>query len=110
MNPGLKTAGLVPRSIDTRPDGTFESKSCTANNRPSWRNRRISAAGGQLNVTVTAPANCLVNAKSFQPWVSVAGITPSNGTTTVTLQISASAGAARTTSIALADRLFLVTQ
>ena len=68
------------------------------------------AAGGPASVTVTVPAGCPVAAISFQPWVSVTGVTPGGGTTTVALQIAANAGAARATSIVVADRLFLVTQ
>jgi hypothetical protein len=40
----------------------------------------------------------------------VAGITPSGGTTTVSLQIGANSGTARATAIRVADRLFLITQ
>jgi len=68
------------------------------------------AAGGSADVIVTTPANCPVGAVSYQPWVVVTGITPNGGTTTVTLQIGANAGAARATSIQVADRLFLITQ
>jgi len=68
------------------------------------------AAGGPASITVTVPAGCPVAAISYQPWVSVTGVTPSGGTTTVALQIAANAGVARATSIVIADRLFLVTQ
>ncbi len=70
----------------------------------------VPAAGGARNITVTTPAGCPVAAISYQPWVTVTSVTPSGGTTTVALQISANAGAARATSIVVADRLFLVTQ
>jgi len=68
------------------------------------------ATGGALNVTVTTPSGCPVTAVSFQPWVNVNSITPSGGTTTVALQISPNAGAARATAIVVADRLYLITQ
>ena len=70
----------------------------------------ILASGGVANVTVTTPSGCPVAANSFQPWVSVNGITENGGTRTVQLQIGANAGAARATSIVVADRLFLITQ
>jgi len=68
------------------------------------------AGGGLFNITVTTPAGCPVSATSFQPWVSVNGITPNGATTTVQLQISVNGATARATSIIVADRLFLITQ
>ena len=68
------------------------------------------AGGGFFNITVTTPAGCPVSATSFQPWVSVNGITPNGATTTVQLQISVNGATARATSIIVADRLFLITQ
>jgi uncharacterized repeat protein (TIGR01451 family) len=70
----------------------------------------FAAGGGPANVVVTVPSGCPVTATSFQPWVVVTGITPSGGTTTVSLQIGANAGPARATAIRVADRLFLVHQ
>ena len=67
-------------------------------------------AGGTVIVTVTVPGGCSVSVTSFQPWVTVNGITPGPTTTTVSLQIAANAGAARATSIVLAERLYLITQ
>ncbi|MEO7158664.1 MAG: hypothetical protein ABI039_13930 [Vicinamibacterales bacterium] len=83
--------------------------SCTYAVTPSDLSNAM-AAGGFANVTVSAPSGCPVAANSFQSWVSVNSITPNGGTTTVALTISANAGAARSTSIVLADRLFLITQ
>jgi hypothetical protein len=68
------------------------------------------AAGASPDITVTVPAGCPVTVTSFQPWVTLSGIAPNGGTTTVSLQISPNAGAARATSIVVADRLFLITQ
>jgi hypothetical protein len=68
------------------------------------------AAGGAHNVIVTTPAGCPVTATSYQPWVTVTGVTINGGTTTVALQIGANAGPTRATAIVVADRLFLVTQ
>ena len=68
------------------------------------------AGGGFFNITVTTPAGCPVSATSFQPWVSVNGITPNGATTSVQLQISVNGATARATSIIVADRLFLITQ
>ena len=70
----------------------------------------FAAGGGPANVVVTVPSGCPVTATSFQPWVVVTGITPSGGTTTVSLQIGANSGTARATAIRVADRLFLITQ
>jgi uncharacterized repeat protein (TIGR01451 family) len=70
----------------------------------------FAAGGGPANVVVTVPSGCPVTATSFQPWVVVTGVTPSGGTTTVSLQIGANAGPARATAIRVADRLFLVRQ
>jgi uncharacterized repeat protein (TIGR01451 family) len=67
-------------------------------------------AGGSASITVTTPAGCPVTATSFQPWVTITSITPNGSTTTVALQVSANVGAARATSIVVADRLFLITQ
>jgi hypothetical protein len=66
--------------------------------------------GGSASVVVTVSGGCPVTVTSFQPWVTLNSITPSGGTTTVSLQIAANPGPARATSIVLADRLFLVTQ
>jgi hypothetical protein len=68
------------------------------------------AAGGPASVVVAVSAGCPVTVTSFQPWVTVNGITPTGGTTTVSLQIGANGGAARATAIVLAGRLYLVTQ
>src|SRR5262249_21341113 len=57
------------------------------------------AAGAAPSITVTTPSGCPVTATTFQPWVTVNSITPSAGTTTVALTISANAGAARATAI-----------
>jgi len=71
----------------------------------------IAVAGGSLSITVTTPDGCPVSVDAFsQSWVTVNGITPNAGMTTVSLQIAANAGAARATSIRIADRLFLVSQ
>ena len=68
------------------------------------------AAGGVSNIIVTTPAGCPVPAISYQPWVIVNSVTPNGGTTTVSLQIGNNVGAARATSVVVADRLFLITQ
>jgi len=70
----------------------------------------FSKAGGAVVVTVTVPAGCPVTVTSFQPWVTVNGITPGPSTTTVSLQIAPNPGPARATSIVLAERLYLITQ
>ena len=70
----------------------------------------FAAGGGPANVVVTVPSGCPVTATSYQPWVVVTGVTPSGGTTTVSLQIGANAGPARATAIRVADRLFLIRQ
>ncbi len=70
----------------------------------------FAAGGGPANVVVTVPSGCPVTAASYQPWVVVTGITPSGGTTTVSLQIGANAGSPRATAIRVADRLFLIRQ
>ena len=74
------------------------------------RSAEFAAGGGPANIVVTVPSGCPVTATSYQPWVIVTGITPSGGTTTVSLQIGANSGAARATTIRVADRLFLITQ
>ena len=68
------------------------------------------AVGGLATITVTAPPACAVTATSFQPWVVVAGIVTTGSTTAVSLQIAANLDGARSTSIVIADRLFLVSQ
>jgi len=65
---------------------------------------------GSAAIVVTTPSGCPVTVTTFQPWVTVASIVPSGGTTTVTLNLTTNAGAARATSIQVADRLFLITQ
>ena len=60
-------------------------------------------SGGSPSITVTTPAGCPVTAISYQPWVTVNSVTASGGTTTVALQVSANAGAARATAIVVAD-------
>jgi hypothetical protein len=70
----------------------------------------VPKAGGTFNVTVTTAAGCPVTAASFQPWVSVNSITLNGGTTNVSLQIGANAGAARATSIVVGGQLYLITQ
>ena len=65
---------------------------------------------GSAAIVVTTPSGCSVTVTTFQPWVAVASIVPSGGTTTVTLNLTMNAGAARATSIQVVDRLFLITQ
>ena len=83
--------------------------SCTYSLSPLDLSNRAKA-GGPFNVTVTTPAGCPVTVASFQPWVSVNGITLNGATTSVALQIGVNAGPARGTSIRVADRLYLITQ
>jgi hypothetical protein len=70
----------------------------------------IGAGGGARTITVTTPTSCPVTASSFQPWVTVNGIINNGSTTDVALQVSSNSGAARSTSIVVAGRLFLITQ
>jgi hypothetical protein len=70
----------------------------------------VAASGGPAIISVTVPSGCPVTATSYQPWVIVTAITPSGGTMAVSLQIGANSGAARATTIRVADRLFLITQ
>jgi hypothetical protein len=53
------------------------------------------AAGALADITVTVLLDARSRPTSFQPWVTLSGIAPSGGTTTVSLQISPNAGAAR---------------
>jgi hypothetical protein len=70
----------------------------------------VPAAGGAGNITVSVAGGCPVPAGSYQPWVTVEAVVPSGDTTAVSLTISPNSGAARATSILVADRLYLVTQ
>ena len=117
----LNTGGNVITVVVTAQDGVTTKtytvnvnylplSSCTYSLSPLDLSNTVTI-GGLFNVTVTTPNGCPVSATSFQPWVSINGITPNgNGTTTVQLLIGVNAGTARATSIVVADRLFLVTQ
>jgi len=83
--------------------------SCTYSLLPVDLSNQPKTAGAP-SITVTTPTGCPVTATSFQPWVTIGGIVPSGGTTTVNLSLLANGGAARATAIQVVDRLFLITQ
>jgi uncharacterized repeat protein (TIGR01451 family) len=109
-NSFVNSTGSVTTPMQLNSSGAMATLStCTYALAPTDLSNRP-AAGGVSNIIVTTPAGCPVPAISYQPWVSVNSVTPNGGTTTVSLQIGNNIGAARATSIVVADRLFLITQ
>lgn len=68
------------------------------------------AHGARLLVTVTAPAGCAWRAVSQAPWITVSAGASGEGPGTVTLEVSASGGEARTGEVLIANIPFSVRQ
>ncbi len=79
----------------------------------------ISAAGdnvgagdsdGSVAVTVTAGAGCTLTATSNVPWITIKTGAAGSGNGTVTYHVAANTGAARSAALAIADKIYTITQ
>jgi hypothetical protein len=115
LSPGDNTITTVVTAQDGVTTRTYAvnvhylAVSCTYSLSPMDLSNRP-ASEGPVSITVSTSAGCPVTATSFQPWVSVSDVVSAGDTTNVSLQIANNGGAARSTAITIADRLFLVTQ
>jgi hypothetical protein len=82
--------------------------SCNYSIFPATRN--FSAAGGIGTVSVTTDAGCTWAAVSNTPWAQITDGASGNGDGTVTFQVAANTGIARSSTIIIAGRTFTVRQ
>lgn len=101
----LTIAGQV---IAVRVDAA-DIEPCTFTISPSTIAFGHDAATGQF--TITTPAQCLWSARSTEPWLSITSAVAGAGNATIAFAVARNTDAAsRTGAIAIADRLFVVTQ
>ncbi|MBA3634502.1 MAG: S8 family serine peptidase [Acidobacteria bacterium] len=81
---------------------------CTFN--PVSTSQSAAAGGGSFSVSVAAPTNCDYSAISDSNWITVTSGNPSSGNGTITFTVSANSGAARSGTIRIGDRTFIVSQ
>jgi hypothetical protein len=81
---------------------------CDASIAPTEQN--IGAAGGAGTIAVAMPAACAWSAVSSVPWITLTSASNGNGNGTITFTVAANTGAARTGTIAIANRVFTVSQ
>src|SRR6185436_2427531 len=69
-------------------------------------------AGGATGVpvSVVAPAGCSWTAASLASWITIGSATPATGNGTVTLNVAANSGAARSGSVTIAGQPVTVSQ
>jgi hypothetical protein len=71
----------------------------------------FTAAGGAgQSIAVTSPNTCTWTAQSGVPWIAVTSGSTGSGNGTVTFNVAANTGAARTGTIGIANRTFTVSQ
>jgi hypothetical protein len=70
----------------------------------------VGAAGGAMEFRVTTLTGCAWSAVSRAAWIAVTGGSSGSASGTVQLRVDANSGSARESSIALADRTFVVRQ
>ena len=117
MGPGIVQFSVSPTSGPARTGGLVvaghafpvtQSAGCSYQVAPSTYS--APAAGGDVTITVEAPAGCPWSAASNQPWISVVGASSGSGTGAVTLRVPPSTGAARSGSATIAGQTVTVTQ
>ena len=70
----------------------------------------VSAAGGSLTVAVSGTAGCAWTATSEVPWITVVAGASGTGSGTITFNVAATSGAARSGTLTIAGRAFTVMQ
>jgi hypothetical protein len=85
------------------------AQTCTVAINPTSQSVPAAGATGVI-VTVTAPSGCARPATSNATWITVASGATGSGNGTVTLNVAANAGAARTGTVTIGDQTFTVNQ
>lgn len=70
----------------------------------------IDAGGGSSTVTISAPAGCAWTAASQDGWLTITGPSSGTGSGSVTVSVAANTGGARTGTLTIAGRAFVVSQ
>ncbi len=70
----------------------------------------VEAAGGDRQISVTAPGGCPWSAESRAPWITIASGASGNGSGVVAFRVAASDGPGRSGTLVVAGRTITVTQ
>ena len=85
------------------------AQTCTVTINPT--NQSVPATGATgINITVTAPAGCARPATSNATWITVTGGATGSGNGSVTLNVVANTGGARTGTVTIGGQIFTVNQ
>ena len=103
---GTITIGGHPVTIQ---QAAANAQSCTVTLNPTSQSVAASGATG-ISVSVTAPSGCTRPATSNAAWITVASGATGSGNGTVTLNVAANTGAARTGTVTIGGQLFTVNQ
>lgn len=109
-NPGSERTGTI--TIAGQRATVVQSAApvaCNANISPSSQNFSASGGAGQ-SIAVTSPNTCNWTAQSSVSWITITSAPTGTGNGTVTFNVAANTGAARTGTIAIANRTFTVSQ
>jgi len=82
--------------------------SCTYAIQPA--SQAIAAAGGPVTIALTAPAACAWTAHANTSWISIVGAASGSGSASVTVNVAANSGDARTGTVSIADQTFSINQ
>ncbi len=85
-----------------------QGRGCTFSISPDSQN--VPASGGSSSVSVTAASGCSWTAKSNVSWITLRSGTSDSGNGTVTFNVAATTGPARSGTITIAGRTFTVNQ
>jgi hypothetical protein len=110
-NPGAARTGTI--TIGGHPvtiqQAAVNAPTCTVAINPT--SQSVPATGATaINVTVTAPSGCARPATSNAAWITVASGATGSGNGTVTLNVAANTGSARSGTVTIGGQIFTVNQ
>jgi hypothetical protein len=101
-------AQQMTRNILAKFAGSAATNDCQYVVSPAFVTTSASASSGAISVTTTS--NCSWSAASNAPWLTLSPPTSGNGNGAVTFSVAQNGGAARSSTITLADKTVIVTQ
>jgi hypothetical protein len=105
-NAGAARAGVI--RIGGRNFAVNQESGCTFSIAPAGQ--AMPAAGGEVNVNVTAEGGCTWTAASLAPWIAIVSGAGGSGPGVVQLSVAASTDAERSGNVTIAGHTFTVTQ
>jgi hypothetical protein len=108
-NTGGARSGTVTIGGQTFTVNQAAAQTCTVTINPTSASVPAAGATG-ISVTVTAPSGCSRPATSNAPWITVASGATGTGNGTVTLNVAANTGGARSGTVTIGGQTFTVNQ